>query len=78
MSDLVGTDIIEYITKKCVQCGKSSIVRARWHQFIAWHNGTLIQEAFPEMSVVERELLKTGIHPECWELIFPSEEECGD
>lgn len=74
----LGSDVIEYRTKACPQCGKSSIVRAKWHQFVSWRNGMLIQDAFPELSKEDRELVKTGIHPECWEKFLPEEEDCGD
>jgi hypothetical protein len=76
--ELLGTDIIEYRTKACILCGERSTVRARWHQFVAWGKGMLIQDAFPELSDDERELLKTGTHPECWNILFPDEEDCGD
>jgi len=29
-------------------------------------NGTLVQEAFPDLEAPLREQLKTGVHPECW------------
>jgi hypothetical protein len=35
-----------------------------------WQNGVHIQDAFIDMVADERELLKTGIHPECWVLLF--------
>jgi hypothetical protein len=37
--------------------------------------GQLAQNAFPHMSDGEREMLITGTHPECWEKLFPPEEE---
>ena len=33
----------------------------------AWQNGKLIQDAFPSLSVMEREFLMTGITPDEWE-----------
>lgn len=80
--DLLGTDIVERITPMCMGCGKNSIIRAHWFQFVAWERGMLIQDAFPELNPAERELLKTGTHPECWDKMFSEEEEtvkdCGD
>jgi hypothetical protein len=32
-----------------------------------WQNGKLIQDAFPSLSVVEREFIMTGITPDEWE-----------
>jgi hypothetical protein len=34
----------------------------------------LIQQAFPDMSLGERELIKTGFHPACWDSLFTEEE----
>jgi len=31
-----------------------------------WWNGKYVSDAFPDMPVEQRELLITGIHPECW------------
>ena len=36
-------------------------------QIAAWQSGTLIQNAFPNLSADEREFIKTGISPEEWE-----------
>ena len=51
----------------------------RWHQVVLtasvqaykdWCNGTLIQDALPDLSVDAREFLMTGISPEEWDLAF--------
>jgi len=34
-----------------------------------------IQDAFPYLSTGEREQIMTGTHPECWEKMFPEEDE---
>jgi hypothetical protein len=36
-----------------------------------WRNKELIQNAFPNLDYQQRELIQTGIHPECWEEMFP-------
>lgn len=46
--------------------------------FRAWENGTLIQDAFPTLSVDLREFIMTGITSEEWDSLFgslPTEEE---
>jgi hypothetical protein len=36
-----------------------------------WYNGDgLIQEIWPNLTGDERELIMTGIHPECWNRMF--------
>jgi len=37
-----------------------------------WHNGMLIQDAFPMLEADEREFIKTGIHPQKWHEVFGS------
>lgn len=38
--------------------------------FVRWHNGSLIQNAFPNLNPDEREFLFTGITPEKWKQLF--------
>jgi hypothetical protein len=38
-------------------------------QFERWHSGTLIQDAFGNLTADEREFIKTGITPDEWDLI---------
>lgn len=42
-------------------------------KFMAWANGGLIQDCFPKMDVVTRELLKSGIDPHSQKKIFNNE-----
>jgi hypothetical protein len=39
-------------------------------QMREWNNGTLIQDAMPNLSDDEREFLMTGITPQEWEELF--------
>jgi hypothetical protein len=39
-------------------------------QLEAWHNGTLIHKAMPNLSADEREFIKTGITPQDWDTAF--------
>jgi len=39
-------------------------------QIDAWQAGTLIQDAFPNLTAGEREFLKTGITDEDWDAMF--------
>ena len=61
------------LIKTCPFCGKRCYIELTNEQdgaLFKWHNGTLIQEAFPELNAVEREFIKTGYCPECQENIF--------
>lgn len=68
-------DTVKVRTRACLNCGKPSLLSLNREQVEAWQKGMLIQEAFPELSKEEREVLKTGIHPKCWKELFPPEEE---
>ena len=39
-------------------------------QLSSWENGTLIQNAMPNLSADEREFIMTGITPEEWDSAF--------
>ena len=45
---------------------------------LAYENGALLQDAFPNASAAEREFYKTGITAEEWAKVFPPTEECPD
>ena len=59
------------IENKCFHCGGSNKILVETEYLEKWYNGTLIQEAFPNLTANERELIQTGIHPECWNEMFP-------
>jgi len=43
--------------------------------FVNWQAGEFIQEALPELSCDERELLISGTCSTCFDELFPSEDE---
>ena len=62
---------IRIITPRCGVCGEHSVLEVDEAAFKKWSEGTiLIQRAFPEMSPPDREHLKTGMHPKCWDELF--------
>ena len=67
------------VTNTCPFCGKLHSVEVNDLDFYLWSNGiTLIQEAFPYLSADEREIVKTGICPDCWNNLFSCEESKDD
>lgn len=70
-----GVGRVGYMPPPCIVCGKTGQVLLRWDQYQAWQNGALIQDAFPDLSADEREQIKSGIHPACWDSMFGDEEE---
>jgi hypothetical protein len=69
------TNQIEVKTRPCCVCGQSEIKTLNREAVYRWHGGENIERAFPEMGAGERELLITGTHPDCWDKLFPEEEE---
>lgn len=63
------------IRKTCPICGKLNIVEVSEASYMKWEEGALIQEAFPEKSAAEREVIKTGICPECWDKMFEQDDD---
>jgi hypothetical protein len=62
----------------CVSCKQTSIVFVPMHQFNAWRNGALAQDAFPYLHADQRELLISGTCPDCFEKLFGELEQEGD
>lgn len=66
----------EYITKPCSHCGEQGSITALVQDLIDYfHNGKLIHKAFPYLDAGQREQIITGIHSECWDVMFPEPED---
>jgi len=67
-------EVIGVIPPTCFVCNKGSEpIPVNKVDFQLWRSGTLIQIAFPEMPKETRELLISGVHPECWETLWSDE-----
>lgn len=62
----------------CPLCRKVNYVDVDEDAYNNYINGELIQRAFPDMDCSTRELLVSGMCPDCWDTIFCSEEEDDD
>ena len=60
------TQTVTHTTEACMFCGRRSTVELTTAEATAWRAGTVIQDAMPSRSIPERELIRSGIHPECW------------
>ena len=63
------------LNNTCIHCGFTNQLTLNAVDLATWRNGELIQNAFPKLNYQQRELIQTGIHPECWDDMFPKEEE---
>ena len=64
MNDMVR---VECECPFCRKISEVTISESSWHR---WNLGELIQNAAPELSPAERELLISGICSECWNKMF--------
>lgn len=60
-------------TQPCLMCGKTTTLEVDTEGLKSWLAGALIQDAFPDMPVGKRELLKSGWHAACWARMFGSD-----
>lgn len=54
----------------CPFCGKVNVIVVDEYDYLAWENGALAQDVFSYLSADEREMLISGICPQCWEKTF--------
>jgi hypothetical protein len=59
----------------CRQCNEVTELNVGVRGFMAWQKGELIQNALPELSADQRELLISGTCDKCWKEMFGSDEE---
>lgn len=72
-----GTELFDWEVKRTSpRTGKENtiIVRVSSDQVESYMSGTLIQNAFPQLSSDEREFIMTGYTKEDWDAMFPEEE----
>lgn len=62
-----GTTMLEI---ECPFCGGTSHLVVKTADLEKYEDGAMIQDAFPTMTPDDRELIKTGICPTCWDATF--------
>ena len=65
--------------RRCTHCQRIRIIGTPIEKVRLWKTAPrkirpLIQKAFPDLPIDEREMIKTGICPTCWDKIFSEEE----
>ena len=63
------------LNNTCIHCREANQLTLNAFDLALWRSGELIQYAFPQLDYKQRELIQTGIHPECWDEMFPKNEE---
>lgn len=59
----------------CAHCNTASTIELSDAEVKALDEMRFIQDALPNRTDDERELLMTGTHPACWDAMFPPEDE---
>jgi hypothetical protein len=63
------------ITKTCRECGIEKYIECDPAAVMSWQAGVHIQDAMPEVSADDRELLISGICGQCFDKLFEEDEE---
>ena len=66
---------VMYATKRCIHCGKGSLIGVKEQDILNYLSGQLAQDAFPDMPMQLREQIISGTHPDCWKEMFPDYDE---
>ena len=69
------SETIAVKTKTCGVCDEYELWVLDRAAVERWQAGEYIQNAFPDMSMEDREILISGTHPACWDKLFPKEED---
>jgi hypothetical protein len=63
-------------TNSCYHCGTENIIKIDQESYVKWKvHKNFIQDVFPWLNKEQRELLISGTHPQCWDEVFPDDEE---
>ena len=63
------------IIVECPICHKAYEVSVPFEGFLAWQSGEKVSDAFADCSAEVREALITGVCSDCWDDLFPPEED---
>lgn len=70
-----GFDMKVKIPVECRSCGKVHTINADDIDVLAYADGVKVQDAFPYLESLERELIISGLCNDCWKEIFGEIEE---
>lgn len=66
----VNEEDIMVVHKTCKMCGTSHFIQMTIKGYLAWTRGAMIQDAMPELTPDQRELLISGICSTCYDKIL--------
>jgi len=59
----------------CPVCGNHTVFFLSNEERAAMNSGKLIQDALPEWTAEQREVLISGTHPQCWTSLYGEEND---
>jgi hypothetical protein len=59
----------------CNHCDYTENILVHECDYIAWHNGKYIQDAFPYLTAGQRELMISNTCDTCWNKFFPEDDD---
>lgn len=59
----------------CPFCGHTTYIQCDKDAYDRWGEGMSIQDAMPDMTPEDREMLISGICPSCWDDMFGEDED---
>lgn len=71
----MNDSIAHVVSKPCPYCGVIELIDVPTEGWLRWRAGELIQLAMPDLSIEVRELLISGTHLECWDLLYPEDDD---
>ena len=64
-----------YITTYCPDCNRETNIPVTEEGYNKRLNGAKVQDAFPELTPAQREMLITGICGDCWNAMFKEDDD---
>jgi hypothetical protein len=67
---------LKIIRNTCLHCREENRIYVEPNDYLDWlSRARFVQDIWPTLSQQHRELIISGSHPECWNEMFPDEDE---
>lgn len=66
---------LKVVDTECPECHRKTAITVVAVGYYRWKAGEYIQVALPELTADQREALMTGYCGECWDKMFPPEDD---
>jgi hypothetical protein len=59
-----------HIHRTCIHCNETYTIYLPSSDYKMWRDGAYVQQAFSYLSPEKREMLVSGTHPSCFDIMF--------